>query len=324
MRAICLHEYGGSENLRCQTVDDPVVPDGWVLVELRAAALNWHDRLVRIGRYPAPLPLIPGADGAGVVRGTGEQVVILPSLWWGDRDEAPGTRFEILGDRVDGTYAELVAVPAENVFPKPRQLSWVEAAALPLAGLTATRALFGRGRLRRGDQVLVLGAGGGVASFLIAFARAAGARVTVTSSSAESIARARELGAEGGVLYTDDRWPQRARERSDGGFDLVIDPVGQWAEALATLRAGGRLVTFGANAAEIAQVEIRPFYFGQFDLLGTTMGSPRDFAAMLALVDELPDWRPVVGKTFPLERAAEAHDWLEAGRTRGKIVLEIS
>lgn len=322
MQAVRLHEYGGLETLRFEQAPDPRVPDGWVLVELRAAALNWHDCLVRRGSYPAPLPLVPGADGAGVRRDTGEEVVVLPSLWWGDRDEAPGTRFEILGDRVDGTYAELVAVPGENVLPKPRGWSWEAAAALPLAGVTAHRALFGRGGLRPGERVLVLGAGGGVATFLVAFAHRAGARVVVTSSSAAGIEGARDLGADAGVLYTEEGWPEAAREAGGGaGFDLVIDPVGQWADALTTLRPGGRLVSFGANAADQAGVSIRPFYFGQFSLLGTTMGSPRDFAAMLALVDRMPDWRPVVGSVLPLDRAADAHELLERGGHRGKVVL---
>jgi NADPH:quinone reductase-like Zn-dependent oxidoreductase len=322
MQAVRLHEYGGLETLRFETAPDPVAPPGWVLVELRAAALNWHDCLVRQGRYPAPLPLVPGADGAGVRRDTGEDVVILPSLWWGDRDEAPGPRFEILGDRIDGTYAELVAVPEENVLPKPAGLSWEEAAALPLAGVTAHRALFGRGGLRAGERVLILGAGGGVATFLVAFAHRAGARVTVTSSSDAGIATARDLGAQEGVRYTEPGWPERAREAGGGeGFDLVIDPVGQWADALSVLRPGGRLVSFGANAAETADLAIRPFYFGQFSLLGTTMGSPRDFRAMLALVERMPDWRPVVGTVLGLDRAADAQRLLEDGGHRGKVVL---
>ncbi|MEV4418385.1 zinc-binding dehydrogenase [Patulibacter sp. NPDC049589] len=322
MQAVRLHGYGGLDELVFEEAPDPVVPDGWVLVELRAAALNWHDCLVRQGRYPAPLPLVPGADGAGVRRDTGEEVVILPSLWWGDGQEAPGTRFEILGDRVDGTYAELVAVPEENVFPKPRALSWAEAAALPLAGVTAHRALFGRGGLRAGERVLILGAGGGVATFLVAFADRAGARVTVTSSSQAGIDQAVALGAAGGVLYTDEGWPQAARDEAGGeGFDLVVDPVGAWADGIATLRPGGRLVSFGANAAEHADVSIRPFYFGQYSLLGTTMGSPRDFRAMLGLVDRMPGWRPVVGTELPLDRAADAQALLEGGGHRGKVVL---
>jgi NADPH:quinone reductase-like Zn-dependent oxidoreductase len=324
MQAVRLHEYGGPGVLRPEQAPDPVAPPGWVLVELRAAALNWHDCLVRRGQYAAGLPLVPGADGAGVRRDTGEEVVVLPSLWWGDGDAAPGPDFEILGDRVDGTYAELVAVPEENVVPKPQGWSWAEAAALPLAGVTAHRALFGRGGLRAGERVLVLGAGGGVATFLVAFAHRAGARVTVTSSSAESIAGAVELGAAGGVRYTDEGWAAAAVELNGGGFDLVVDPVGQWADALGALRPGGRLVSFGANAAESAELAIRPFYFGQYSLLGTTMGSPRDFRALLALVDRMPDWRPVVGTVLPLDRAADAHRLLEAGGHRGKVVLEIA
>lgn len=325
MQAVRLHEYGGLETLRLEAAPDPVARPGWVLVELRAAALNWHDCLVRQGRYPAPLPLVPGADGAGVRRDTGEEVVLLPSLWWGDRDDAPGPRFEILGDRVDGTYAELVSVPEANLFPKPAGFSWAQAAALPLAGLTAHRALFRRGALAPGESVLVLGAGGGVATFLVAFAERAGARVVVTSSSAEGIETARALGAAAGVRYTEPDWAAAARDANGGrGFDLVIDPVGSWPEALSALRPGGRLVSFGANVAERVEVDVRRFYFGQHSILGTTMGSPRDFAAMLALVAQAPGWRPVVGNVLPLDRARDAQALLERRGHRGKVVLEIA
>ena len=323
MQAVVLDAFGGPEVLRFAEHRDPVAPPGWAVVELRADALNWHDCLVRRGQYDVPLPHVIGSDGAGVRRDTGEEVVILPSLHWGDDDRAPGPDWEILGDRTDGTYAELVAVPEANVFPKPRAWSWTDAAALPLAGLTAHRALFARGGLRRGETVLVLGAGGGVATFAIALARLAGARVLVTSSSRERIERARGIGADDGVLYTQDGWPAAVRALTKGeGVDLVIDSVGEtWPDALGTLRAGGRLVAFGATGAASARVDVRSFYFGQQSILGTTMGSPRDFAALLRAVEEAPDWRPVVDRILPLDRAAEAHAVMERREHVGKLVL---
>src|SRR5574340_1606143 len=203
MHAVVLHEFGGPETLRFESAADPVAEPGWVTVALRAAALNWHDVLVRQGKYASPLPHVPGADGAGVRVDTGEDVLILPSLWWGDDESAPGPHWQILGDHHRGTYAELVRVPADCVAPKPRGLTWEQAAALPLVGLTTYRALFTRGRLRAGESVLVLGAGGGVATMAVLLASAVGASVTVTSSSEAKIDQARELGATGGALYSD-------------------------------------------------------------------------------------------------------------------------
>src|SRR5829696_387773 len=197
MRAVVLREFGGPDRLEPVEWPDPSPPPGWVVVELRAAALNWHDVIVRRGGHKVALPQVIGADGAGVRRDTGEEVMILPSLAWGDDDRFPSPAFEILGDHTPGTYAELVAVPVSNLAPRPAHFDWHEAAALPLVGLTAFRALFTRGGLRAGETVLVLGAGGGVGTMAIALAHLAGARVLVTSSSAEKLERASALGAAG-------------------------------------------------------------------------------------------------------------------------------
>ncbi len=319
-----LRAFGAPDELRAEQVSDPASPPGWAIVELRAAALNWHDCLVRHGQYDIPLPRVLGADGTGVRRDSGEEVVILPSLRWGDDDRAPGPGWEILGDYTDGTYAELVAVPEENLFPKPRAWNWTDAAALPLAGLTAHRALFARGELQRGETVLILGAGGGVATTAISLARIAGARVFVTTSSSSKLDRARALGAEEGVLYTEPGWPQTIVELAGGGVDLVIDSVGRtWQDALATLRPGGRLVSFGATGAASTEVDVRRFYFGQQTILGTTMGSPRDFEALLETISLDPAWRPVVDTVLPLDAAAVAHAAMERREHTGKLVLAV-
>ena len=323
MHAVVMHEFGAAEVLRPGEFSAPAERQGWVTVALRASALNWHDVLVRQGRYRSPLPHIIGADGAGVRTDTGEQVVVLPSLNWGGSDEAPSRRWEILGDHTAGTYAELVSVPADCLAAKPAGFSWAEAAALPLVGVTTYRALFVRGRLRAGESMLVVGAGGGIATMAISLAVAAGAAITVTSSSSETIERAVSAGARGGVLHSETEWPERARAMSPNkaGFDLVLDPVGRWSESVRALRPGGRLVVLGANAAETAPLDIRSFYFGQFDLLGTTMGSSRDFAGLLNMIDRCSVRPPVIDREFPLDRAAEAHQHLERGRTFGKCVL---
>ena len=323
MHAVVMREFGGPAVLRPEEFRDPPPRPGWVTVALRASALNWHDVLVREGRYGSPLPHIIGADGAGVRTDTGEEVVLLPSLNWGDRDDAPSCSWEILGDHTRGTYAELVSVPADCLATKPAALSWAEAAALPLVGVTTYRALFVRGRLRSGESMLVIGAGGGIATMAVALAVATGASITVTSSSPETIERAVGAGACGGVLHNEAGWPEDAREMlpHKAGFDLVLDPVGRWSESVRTLRPGGRLVVLGANAAETAEMDVRSFYFGQFDLLGTTMGSSRDFAGLLNMIDRCSMRAPVIDSEFPLDRAAEAHEHLERGRTFGKCVL---
>ncbi|WP_250280863.1 zinc-binding dehydrogenase [Frankia sp. CiP1_Cm_nod2] len=323
MRAVVLHEFGPAGNLRLTDFPDPRPEPGWVTVRLRASALNWHDVLVRQGRYHSPLPHVPGADGAGVQVDTGEEVVIVPSLWWGEDDSAPGAAWEILGDHRPGTYAELVRVPVECVVPKPAGLSWPQAAALPLVGLTTYRALFTRGRLRAGESALVLGAGGGVATMAVGLAAGIGASVVVTSSSADKIDSARGLGAGGGVLYTEPDWPSAAKELSPAGqgFDLVLDSVGTWQESIRALRPGGRLVVLGASRAQEARIDVRHFYFGQFDLLGTTMGGPRDFAGLLELLSSRRVAPPVIDRVFPLDQADRAHQYLERGGGFGKIVL---
>ena len=319
MQAVRVHEGG---ELRHETCPEPVPGAGEVVVELRTAALNRRDLLVCRGTYPFPLPLVPGSDGAGVRRDTGAEVVIYPALDWGDREEAFGPDFQILGGPRDGTYAELVAVPSVNVYPKPAQLSWEEAAALPLAGLTAFRALFARGRLRAGETVLVLGAGSGVSTFAVQLAAQTGVRVLVTSSSDDKIERARSLGAEAGVNYASDDWVAWVKER--GGADLVIDSIGStWPQSLDCLRPGGRVVVFGATGGTEATLAVRPFYFGQWSLLGTMMGSPEDFAGLLRSLSG-GGWRPVIDSVHPLAEAATALEALDTGDTFGKLVLACS
>jgi zinc-binding alcohol dehydrogenase/oxidoreductase len=324
VQAVRIHEYGPPSNLVFEQVTDPEPAAGEVVVELRAAAVNRRDTAVRRGAYgDFPLPLTPGSDGAGIRRDTGEEVVIHPALRWGDREDTSGPEFGILGGPEDGTYAELVKIPAENVYPKPANLSWEEAATLAVAGLTAYRALFTRAGLAQGETVLVLGAGSGVATFAVPLATQARAQVLVTSSSAEKIERARELGASGGVDYTDGDWPEAVRELAGGGVDVVLDSVGTtWNDSLRCLRAGGRAVVMGATGGGQSELDVRPFYLRHLSLLGTTLGSPRDFQRFLEIVAEA-SWRPVIDSVLPLAEAAAAHERMEAGEHFGKLVLAV-
>jgi zinc-binding alcohol dehydrogenase/oxidoreductase len=330
VNAIQLTETGLPEVLKISTVPDPVAGPGDVIVELRAAALNRRDVFLRKGIAPSPLPVIPGSDGAGVVRSLGpgvsgvaegDEVVIFPSLGWGGGEAAPQPGFRILGGPDDGTYAELIRIPAENVMPKPKRLSWEEAAALPLAGLTAWRALISRAALRPGETVLVLGIGGGVATFALHIAKAAGARVVVTSSSDDKLARAADLGAAAGINYTADDWVDQVKAETGGGVDVVVDSVGStWADSVNCLRPGGRLVVFGGTGGGKVEMMVRPVTMGQVSVLGTTMGSARDFAGLLKAV-ETQSWTPVVDSIRPLSEAADAHAREEAGAHFGKLVL---
>ena len=324
MQALVVREGG---ELVYETHPDPVAGPTEVVVELRAAAVNRRDLLVRDPPGPAyafPLPVVPGSDGAGVRRDTGEEVVIFPSLDWGERDDASGPGFRILGGPDDGTYAELVKVPAENVFPKPARLSWHEAAAFPLAGLTAYRALFARGGLKESETVLVLGAGSGVSTFLVSLACQWGARVLVTSSSDEKLERARELGADAGVDYTSGDWVGEVRELTGGaGVDLVVDSVGStWADSVRSLRKGGRLVVFGATGGPSVELDVRGVYLNHQSILGTTMGSPQDFRGLLRSI-ELGRWAPVIDSVRPLAEGAAAHERMRSGDQFGKLVLEV-
>jgi zinc-binding alcohol dehydrogenase/oxidoreductase len=319
MKAVLVGEGGA---LSYEDFDDPVAEPGEVVVELKTAAVNRRDLLVRKPPGPAyefPLPVIPGSDGAGIRRDTGEEVVIYPGLGWGPREDAAGPDWRILGGPDNGTYAELVKVPAENVFPKPARFSWEEAAAFPLAALTAFRALFEVGGLTRDESVLVLGAGSGVSTFAVSLAVQAGARVLVTSSSQEKIERAKELGASGGVLYTEEGWPEAV-----GPVDVVLDSVGAtWRDSLRALRKGGRLVVFGGTGGPEVTLDVRAVYLSWQRILGTTMGSRRDFAGLLRMVG-MGIWRPVIDSVRPLAEAEAAHDRMQAAQHFGKLVLAVS
>jgi len=335
VQAIRMNEAGGPEVLVLEQVADPEPGPGEVVVALKAAALNRRDVFVRKGVAKVPLPLTPGSDGAGVVHkigagvsgvAEGDEVIILPSLAWGDDQRAPGPRFRILGGPDQGTYAEQIVIPAENVFPKPARLSWHEAAALPLAGLTAWRSLFTRARVQPGETVLVLGIGGGVATFALHLAKAAGCKVVVTSSSDEKLAKAAALGADAGVNYATagDDWAAAVKEANGGGVDVVIDSVGStWAGSIDACAPGGRVVVFGGTGGAKVDLSVRPVTLGQVGLLGTTMGSPAEFRQLLAAV-ATQSWVPVIDSVRPLAEAAAAHEREEAGLHFGKLVLECS
>lgn len=306
---------------------------GEAVVKVKAAALNHRDVWICQGKYAdIRYPTVLGSDGAGVVEAVGQgvdaawvgrRVLVNPSLHWGNRQDAPGPGWRILGMPDPGTFAERVKVPAENLAALPAGLDFESAAALPLAGLTAWRSLFTRGRLRAGEKLLVTGVGGGVAQFLLLFGQAAGASVYVTSGSDEKLDRARQAGAAGGANYREEGWEKSLAQQS-GGFDLVVDSAGGpgFSKLLDATRPGGRIVFFGATAGNPPEMPQRKVFWKQIDLLGTTMGSPEDFAGMVRLVSE-KNLRPVIDGIFPLEEGPEAFRRMAAGEQYGKIVLKV-
>ncbi|MBL9202994.1 MAG: zinc-binding dehydrogenase [Opitutaceae bacterium] len=331
MRAVQLN---GINQLSVVEVAEPRPAAGEVTVALRAAALNHRDVWIKQGRYAGlTWPCIPGSDAAGVVGAVGagvdpawlgREVIINPSFNWGDDERAPGAGFSILGLPRQGTLAEIIAVPAAQIAPKPAHLSWPEAAALPLAGLTAHRALFARAGLRPSERVLVNGIGGGVALFALQFAVAHGAKAWVTSSSPEKIARAVALGAVGGFDYRDAQWAKAAVQAA-GGFDVMVESAGGegFEAVLDAATPGGRVVFFGATRGNPPALAMRKVFWRQLTLLGTTMGSPADWEAMLAFVAR-HRLRPVVSDVFPLARAGEALARLDRGEQFGKLVVTMS
>src|SRR5918994_490026 len=336
MKAMVLREIESPESMSYEDAPDPEPGPGETVVRLRAAALNRRDVFVTRGQYPGAkpeaLPVILGSDGSGevIARGDGAtgpdegtEVVINPALFWGGDPRKPGKEYRILGVPDDGTFAQFIKVPAENVFPKPSHLSHEEAAALPLAALTAYRALVTRGRVNEGETVVVPGIGSGVATFLAQMAAVLGARVFVTSGSDEKIERAKELGAEGGVNYNSEDWSKELKSMA-GGVDLSADHVGgENFNALVSLaKPGGRIVVIGATAGPTSKAMTIRIALKQLDVLGTAMGTAEEFGAMLDLYAE-HGLHPKVNKTFELEDIASALHLMEEGSGIGKIVLDV-
>lgn len=335
MKAIVLRELGSPENLKLEEIPDPQPGAGEVVVKLKAAALNHRDVFILQNLYPKiKLPAIMGSDGAGVVAAVGDgvdqlllgrEVVVDPSLEWGDDERFQGPKYRILGMPEDGTFAEMIKVPAENVNPKPPHLSFEEAAALPLAGLTAYRSVVTRAQVKAGETVLVTGIGGGVAAFALQIARHLGARVFVTSGSEVKLVRARSLGAEGGAIYKNPDWGKEIVALTGGaGPDVVIDSAGGDAleTAIKIIKPAGRIVFYGATSGLARNLDLYRCFFKQLTMMGTTMGSPREFAALLDLYSA-GKIHPAIDKVFPLAEAAAAHKRMEEGAQFGKIVLKI-
>ena len=327
----------------------PTAAPGDVLVNIRAAALNHRDVFIQQGLYPGiKLPVILGSDGAGVVAAVGEgvdpvwrgrEVIINCSLNWGTNPKFYGQDFRILGMPDNGTFAEYVTVPAKYIHHKPAHLTFAQAAALPLAGVTAWRTLMTRAGLhttgtQTPEKVLITGIGGGAALFALQFAVGAGAEVWVTSGSDEKLAKAQELGATGGVNYREPDWAKMLMTKTGGGrtghpargyFDVIIDSAGGagFAKLVDVAAPGGRIALFGGTTGNLTDIAPPKVFFKQLAIFGSTMGTEREFADMIAFVTA-KKMVPVIDETFPLADAELALRRMDEGRQFGKIVLNVS
>lgn len=335
MKAIVLHEIGGPQNLHLEDVDMPIAKAGEVLVKVMRAAFNRRDVFITQGLYPGIVfPVIPGSDGCGTIVAhgggvssppIGTKVIIDPMLGWGDDPKKWNPDSALLGMPRAGTFAEYVTVPAENVYVKPDRLSDDQAAALPLAGLTAYRAVFTRGKVTNDDVVLIPGIGGGVQTFALQFAKSVGAKAIVTSSSDAKLERARAMGADVTINYTtSENWSKEARAASGGGPTLIIDAVGgdTFAKALDIARPGARAVVYGGTTGN---ANIRPFsvFWKHLDILGTSMGSPDDFRGMLKLFADT-NLEPAIDSVVELADVPAAAERMLNGDLFGKLVVRVS
>lgn len=334
MKAVVLNEVGDVSGLKLTEIDIPNIEENEVLIELKAAAVNRRDLLITLGQYPGlKVPIIPGADGVGVVVAVGskatnhkigDQVIINPGFEWGENTNLKSKNFNILGFPKNGTFEEFINVPEENVYSKPKHLNWEEAAALPLAGLTAYRALVTKGKVLKNETVLIPGAGGGVATFLIQFAKALDANVYVTSSSAQKIVKAKEIGAIDGVNYRDLDWPEQLLKLTNG-IDLTVDSIAGdvFQEFIKVGKIGSRIVSFGSTRGPVPNLVLPTMTLKEMTLIGSTMGSSEDFIKMLELV-ETHTIKPVIDKIFKLEDISKALEYVQKGENFGKVVLNFS
>nr|MBC7611470.1 zinc-binding dehydrogenase [Pseudopedobacter sp.] len=330
MQALVLE--GINQKFQLNEVEKPILKSGEVLVKIKAAALNRRDYWITKGQYAGlKFPIILGSDGSGIVSEVfdktdehwlNQEVVINPGSNWGENSNFQSTDFKILGLPEDGTFAEYVKVKVKNLFQKPSHLSFHEAAAFPLAGITAYRALFTKAQLQRSDKVLIVGVGGGAATFALQWALAFGCKVYVTSSSDKKIKNAMNLGAKGGVNYTSENWDQELKNLS-GGIDVIIDSaVGEgFAKHLTYINAGGRIVFFGATAGDMPLLNSRIVFWKQLQILGTTMGTAEEFKAMHQFITN-HNIVPIIDEVFPFEKANEAIALMENSGQFGKIVLK--
>jgi NADPH:quinone reductase-like Zn-dependent oxidoreductase len=303
------------------------------LIKLKAAALNHHELWsLKEKRLKSASDIIMGSDGAGTIEEVGEgvnnlkigdEVIINPSINWGESNKVQGQNYEILGFPTQGTFANYIGIDQQYVYPKPEHLSFQESAALPLAGLTAYRALFTRGGLENNDKVLITGIGGGVALFALSFAVASGSEVYVTSGNEKKISKAVELGAKRGVNYKNSNWSDKLLENVKG-FDLIIDSAAGsgFTELTELANPGGRIVLLGRTAGKILNLNPSTIFWKQLSIQGTTMGNHEEFKKMIGLIFS-QNIHPVIDSNYPIQDINLAFDKMDKGKQFGKIVVNM-
>ncbi|MHA6252024.1 zinc-binding dehydrogenase [Oceanobacillus sp. CAU 1775] len=326
MQAFVL-EYG---ELKVKDMPEPVAGKKEVVVKLKTAGLNRRDLYIPRRHGSDKKALILGSDGAGIVESIGEavssvqvgdEVIINPSLRWKNNSDAPPPSFDILGMPDNGTFAEKIVLSEDQVEQKPNYLSWEEAGTVALSGLTGYRALVTKGQIKAGDTLFIPGAGSGVSTFIIQLAKSIGAKVVVTSRSEAKLKQAKKIGADIAISTHSD-WK---KELEDVVIDLAIDSIGAatFNRTLEVLKKGGKIVTFGATTEDVVDLNLREFFYGQYQLIGSTMGSREELKELLHMMEEY-NIHPVVDSVIDLKDANKAFDILEENSQFGKIVFNIS
>ena len=332
MKALVLVDHPENK-IQLLEVEKPVPTEGKVLIKLKSAALNRRDQWIREGKYPnIQMNTILGSDGAGIVEEVsagvssdliGNEVIINPNIDWGENPKVQSKAYHILGMPTNGTFAEYVEVEASKIYKKPTYLSWEEAASIPLGGLTAFRAVFTQGQVSAGQNVLISGAGGGVAQFAMLYALAAQANVYVTSGSADKIRTCIDLGTKAGFNYKAEGWQKEALQ-SSGGFDVVIDSAGgdQLNDFIKMMKPSGRIVFYGATNGTPQKLDMFRMFWNQITLQGSTMGNDQEFEQMVAFINE-HKIKPILDSVRPFSEIISAFDAIKNGGTFGKLVVNM-
>lgn len=335
MKAVIIEKHGGPDVLKIKDVAVPSIPDGNVLVRVKACALNHLDIFVRNGIPGIKLPHIPGSDISGTIEKLGkgakglkigDNVVVNPSISCGkcdfckNNDEPFCAEYKILGETAGGGCAEFVSVPCENAVKAPEGFSFEELASLPLTLMTSMR-LLRRAGLKKNDTILVIGAGGGVSTMVIQIAKAINSRVIVFSRDGGKLEPAKNLGAD--IVISEEGYDKAIKGL--GGVEVAFDSVGEktFMRSVKSLKKNGVLVTCGATSGTNAEIDLRYIFWKQLKIIGSTMGGKRDLEEGLKLVKS-GKVKPVVSDILPLEKVREAHELMENGKFFGKIVLKIS
>lgn len=320
MKALVLQEKDAP--LQYTEFADPKAGEGEVVVKLKTAALNHRDLFITQNLYPGVVfPCVLGADGAGTYQD--REVIINPNVNWGNNTAVQSKAYHILGAKQQGTFAQYISVPTHKLAEKPSHLSWEQAAAIPLAGMTAYRALFTKGQVKTGENVLVTGIGGGVALFILQFAKAIGAKVFVTSSDPQKIKKAIAMGASGAANYQDADWDKQLLQQVEG-FDLIVDSAGGagFAAFPKLCKPGGRIVVYGGTHGKIPDLSPQQIFWKQLSIYGSTMATDQEFVAMINFIKEY-QIIPIVDDVYDIEAAPAAFDKMNSGYQFGKIVFTI-